>query len=87
MSNTNKKRNFLHFNLIFRPEREGGFTVVVPSLPGCVTYGKNLKEAKEMAADAIRGYLASVKKHKEEIIGDDESFIATLDFETSASYA
>ena len=57
----------LHYNLIFRPELEGGFTVIVPSLPGCVTYGKNLEEAKEMARDAIEGYLYSLKKHKESI--------------------
>lgn len=43
----------LHYNLIFTPEPEGGFTVIVPSLPGCVTYGKDLNEAKEMARDAI----------------------------------
>jgi len=35
------------YNIIFRSEPEGGFTVLVPSLPGCVTYGKNLKEAKK----------------------------------------
>lgn len=49
----------LHYNLIFRPELEGGFTVIVPSLPGCITYGKNLEEAKEMARDAIEGYTGS----------------------------
>ena len=43
----------LHYNLIFKPEPEGGFTVIVPTLTGCVTYGKNLKEAKDMAQDAI----------------------------------
>ncbi|MDP3917973.1 MAG: type II toxin-antitoxin system HicB family antitoxin [Candidatus Woesebacteria bacterium] len=53
------------YNLIFKPEPEGGFTAIVPSLPGCVTYGKNLTEAKEMAMDAINAYLASLKKHEE----------------------
>lgn len=55
------------YNIIFRPELEGGFTVIVPSLPGCVSYGKNLIEAKKMAIDAIKGYIASLKKHGEEI--------------------
>ena len=45
------------YNLIFRPEPEGGFTVTVPALPGCITYGKNLEDAKEMAEDAIKAYL------------------------------
>ena len=69
----------LHYNVIFKPEPEGGFTVIVPSLPGCVTYGKDLKEAKKMAADAIEGYIASLKKHKEPIPTDEESFFASVD--------
>lgn len=57
----------LKFDIILKEELEGGFTAIVPSLPGCVTYGKDLKEAKKMAQDAILGYLASLKKHKEPI--------------------
>lgn len=68
----------LHYNLIFKPESEGGFTVIVPSLPGCVTYGKNLKEAKKMAQDAILGYLFSLKKHGESIPSDTDNFVATI---------
>jgi len=66
------------FNIIFRPEPEGGFTVIVPSLPGCITYGQNLKEAKKRAIDAISGYIASLKKHKEPIFSDEESFISLI---------
>ena len=68
----------LNYNLIFKPEPEGGFTVMAPSLPGCVTYGKNLHEAKKMAADAIRGYLASLEKHQELIPSDEENFITSI---------
>ena len=57
----------IHYNLFLLPEPEGGFTVIVPALPGCVTYGKNLIEAKKMATDAIKGYVASLRKHKESI--------------------
>ncbi|PIQ69462.1 MAG: antitoxin HicB [Candidatus Tagabacteria bacterium CG_4_10_14_0_2_um_filter_40_13] len=74
-------RKILHYNLIFKPESEGGFTVIVPTLPGCVTYGKNLKEAKEMARDAISGYLHSLKKHGEAIPSDADSFVATVDIQ------
>lgn len=85
MARSNKKN--IHFNLIFRPEVEGGFTVLVPALPGCVTYGRDLEEAKKMVADAIDGYLKSAKKHGEKIVGDEESFITTLDFQLGKSYA
>ncbi|MEK7482494.1 MAG: type II toxin-antitoxin system HicB family antitoxin [Patescibacteria group bacterium] len=76
-----------HYNIIFRPEPEGGFTVVVPSLPGCVSYGKDLAEAKKMAIDAIKGYIASLKKHKEPVPSDEESFVASVDITRIPAYA
>jgi predicted RNase H-like HicB family nuclease len=39
------------------PEPEGGFTVTVPVLPGCVTWGENYEHALAMAQEAIEGYL------------------------------
>ncbi len=68
----------LQFHAIFRPEPEGGFTVVVPSLPGCITYGKTLKEANKMALDAIQGYLVSVAKHQGKVVSDEGDFIGTI---------
>lgn len=41
----------------FYPSEEGGYTVVVPDLPGCVTEGDTLAEAMEMAIDAASGWL------------------------------
>lgn len=71
----------LHYNIIFRAEPEGGFTVLVPALTGCITYGRNLLEAKKMAEDAIKGYIESLKKHKERIPFDNESFFTSIDLE------
>jgi antitoxin HicB len=70
-----------HFNIVLRPEPEGGFTAIVPALPGCVTYGRNLAEAKRTARDAISGYIASLRKHKEPIPSDDETLVTSLDLE------
>ena len=50
------------FSVIFEPAEEGGYTVIVPSLPGCVTEGDTLEEAKSMAVDAIKAYCESLKK-------------------------
>lgn len=68
----------LHYNVLFQQEPEGGFTVTVPSLPGCITYGKNLEEAREMAIDAIRAYIASLKKHHEPIPSDGKNFVSIV---------
>lgn len=70
--------NALRYNIILRPEPEGGYTVTVPALPGCITYGRNLPEARRMAADAVRGYLGSLRKHREPIPSDEGSSIGTV---------
>jgi antitoxin HicB len=75
------KKKHLRFNIFLRPDPEGGFTVIVPALPGCVTYGRTLGEARKMAKDAICGYIESLKKHKEPIPTDDETLVAFLDLE------
>jgi len=75
------KKSRRRFNIVLRPEPEGGFTAIVPALPGCVTYGRTLTEAKKMAKDAISGYIESLKKHGEPIPTDDETLVASLDLE------
>lgn len=68
----------LNYNIVLRPEPEGGYTVFVPSLPGCITYGKDTDEAKEMAADAIGAYVASLRKHREPIPSDEDNMSAMV---------
>lgn len=34
-----------------------GYTVTVPDLPGCTTFGNDLKESMEMAVDAASGWI------------------------------
>lgn len=38
-------------------DKKGGYTVVVPDLPGCVTEGRSIEEAIEMANDAASGWI------------------------------
>ena len=49
------------------PAEEGGYIVSCPALPGCVSQGESREEALAMIKDAIEGYLASLKKHGEDI--------------------
>jgi antitoxin HicB len=48
--------------LEFQQEPEGGYTVTVPALPGCLTYGETLEEALTMIDDAISGWLVVAKQ-------------------------
>jgi len=57
--------NPLVYRIFLHKEPEGGFTVTVPSLPGCVTYGETLEEAKQMAHEAIELYIESLREHGE----------------------
>jgi len=67
-----------HYNITLRSEPEGGYTALVPTLPGCVTYGRTVDEAREMARDAISGYIASLRKHKDPIPTDEWTLMALL---------
>ncbi|MDP3726800.1 MAG: type II toxin-antitoxin system HicB family antitoxin [bacterium] len=83
------KLKTLNYTALFRKEPEGGYTVIVPLLPGCVTYGKNLTEAKKMAEEAIAIYIESLKTHHEEIPTEEEVFYAQVNIPpsiTKASY-
>ncbi len=61
----------LNYKILLREEPEGGFTVFVPSLEGCISYGKDLKEAKRNAKEAIELYLESLKADNLPIPTDD----------------
>lgn len=48
------------YTVLFEPAEEGGYVATCPALPGLVTEGDTLDEAREMVRDAIRGYLESL---------------------------
>ena len=68
----------LSYRIVLRPEPEGGYTVSAPSLPGLVTFGHTIEEAKEMALDAIEAYLKSMEKHGEELKDDSDTLESLL---------
>ena len=74
----------LNYRILLRKEPEGGYTVIVPSLPGCVTYGKTIEEAIEMTKEAIELYIESLKKHGEDIPTEEETLEYTVMVEAYA---
>jgi antitoxin HicB len=58
-------------NVLLQPEPEGGYTVTCPSLPGPVTYGETLEEARTMAVEAVQAYLESLQVDDEPIPESD----------------
>jgi predicted RNase H-like HicB family nuclease len=49
------------YKLHLSKEEEGGYTVLVPALPGCITYGEDIEEAISMAKEAISLYIDELK--------------------------
>jgi predicted RNase H-like HicB family nuclease len=66
-----KKVSSYQIHLI--PEREGGYTVLVPLLPGCVSYGKTVEEATGNSREAIELHLENLAAHKQPIPEGNES--------------
>ena len=57
----------MKFRTIIEQDEDGVFVATCPALPGCVSQGKTRTEARANIADAIHGYLTSLKKHGEPI--------------------
>lgn len=64
----------LGYRIHLQPEAEpeGGYTVTVPSLPGCITYGATLDEALAMTKEAVALYLESLTAHNQPIPAKDD---------------
>ncbi len=50
----------IKLKVVLEPSDEDGFTVYVPSLPGCVSEGENEEEALQNIREAIELYLEPV---------------------------
>ncbi len=59
------KKRVLEYNTIFQKEKEGGYSVWVPSLPGCTSQGETFEETLENIKEAITLYLEDIKEDKD----------------------
>jgi len=59
-----KSLMILKYQAIFTPTKTKGYDVSFPSLPGCVTFGKNFEEAKNMATELLRLWIKELTHQK-----------------------
>jgi len=52
----------MKFTVILEPQEEGGFTVAVPALPGCISEGETREEALNNIKEAIELYIEVLKE-------------------------
>jgi len=50
------------YRIVLEPQEEGGYTVYVPALPGCVSQGETTDEAMDNIREAIMVYLESLRE-------------------------
>jgi predicted RNase H-like HicB family nuclease len=71
----------LNYQVRLNKEPEGKYTVTVPTLPGCITYGDNFDHAIEMAKEAIELYLEELQSRGEPIPDDNNLIEYSLNLE------
>jgi len=59
-----------NYRTFLRKKPEGGFTVIVPSLYGCISHGETLEIATQMAKEAIELY--SETAHPQDVRSDED---------------
>jgi antitoxin HicB len=64
------------YTFVLDPDPEGGFVVTCPALPGLVTHGATIEEAREMARDAMEGNIEVLVKDGEEVPDSDAPQVA-----------
>ncbi|MBR1368147.1 hypothetical protein RJ53_01020 [Methanocalculus chunghsingensis] len=52
----------LRYTVLMEKNEDGGYTVTVPSLPGCISQGSTWEEALTHIEEAISGYIEVARK-------------------------
>jgi antitoxin HicB len=73
----------LTYRILLNREPEGGYTVTVPALPGCITFGENIDNAIDMAREAIELYIESLVAHNEPVPDESNTLEYSLTFTTA----
>ena len=55
------KTTKLKFTVLVEKNEEGGYTVTVPSLPGCITQGDTWEETIANTSEVIAGYIEALR--------------------------
>jgi predicted RNase H-like HicB family nuclease len=54
----------MKFKIVLEPSEDGGYTVSVPALPGCISDGDSREETIENIREAITLYLEPIENHR-----------------------
>jgi len=60
----------MKLTIVLEPQKEGGFTAYVPSLPGCISQGETKEESVKNIKEAIELYLEADTNELVEFSGE-----------------
>ena len=73
------------YTVLIYPD-DGAYSVTVPALPGCVTWGATLDEAVASAHEAIEGHIAALRDTGQDVPEEDASpIVLTVELGAEAS--
>lgn len=69
----------MEFQAVFTKEKEGGYSVSVPALPGCHSQGETFEEAQKNITEAIELYLEDADEETQTLLRDrGDDFLAPV---------
>lgn len=69
----------LRYDVVFEEAPEGGYTSLVPALPGCISEGDNLRETKKNIKEAILLYLEVQKEDEGKITYPPKTILSSIE--------
>jgi len=72
MNNSLYQPKNITLSVIFEEAPEGGYTVSVPQLPGCVSEGDTFEEAKTNITDAINLYVNDLSSEEKDKLANNQ---------------
>ena len=65
----------MKIQVVLEPSDDGGYTVYVPTLPGCISEGETVEEAMQNIREAIELYLEPVE---DDFMANEQSLVREL---------
>ncbi len=66
----------MRLKVVLEPSEEGGYTVYVPALPGCISEGETIEESLNNIKEAIRLYLEPVD---DDLVAEESSLVQEIE--------
>lgn len=68
----------MDFKVVLMPDREGGYVVSCPALPGCYSQGDTIEQARENIREAILLCLEDMRAHGEPIPDSSDTLVGSV---------